>query len=72
MEMHLYTDGQRWVAGGNRVAGICELTMAPASRRRLTTPITSLEPRVTIPSPVAAVPSIAPRNWRRYISWRQL
>ncbi|NKM10921.1 hypothetical protein E0I74_17825 [Rhizobium laguerreae] len=72
MEMHLYKVDSRWVAGCNRVAGMCELTMVPASRRRLTTPITSLEPRVTIPSPVAAVPSIASRNWRRYLSLRQL
>ncbi|NEK33121.1 hypothetical protein [Rhizobium leguminosarum] len=48
MEMHLYTVDSRWVAGWNRVAGMCELTMAPASRRRLTTPIASPEPRVTI------------------------
>jgi len=26
MEMHLYTVGSRWVAGRNRVAGMCELT----------------------------------------------
>ena len=48
MEMHLYTVDSRWVAGCNRVAGMCELTMAPASRRRLTTPIASPEPHVTI------------------------
>lgn len=46
--MHLYKVDSRWVAGRNRVAGMCELTMAPASRRRLTTPIASPEPDVTI------------------------
>ncbi|ASS58437.1 hypothetical protein E0H39_12810 [Rhizobium leguminosarum bv. viciae] len=54
MEMHLYKVDSRWVAGRNRVAGMCELTMAPASRRRLTTPIASPEPDVTTPSPAEA------------------